>query len=137
VIAKLSELINNAPKMCTTDARLLLLHRYETDYGIYNHDLSDFDSNPMALIRMHPREDSYTGSHLAERIRQYHERHVFDVIHEPLSVFLSYPRHMVMDILEYADKVMRDKTKALANEGNALEQRLAEAKQAGITPPTQ
>lgn len=137
VVAKLSELISTAPKMCVTDTRLLLLHRYETDFGIYNHDLSDFENNPLALIRMHSREDSYTGSHLAERIRQYHERQVWEVIHEPLSVFLSYPRHMVLDILELADKVLRDKTATLAKEGKVLEDRVAALKQqtGAITPP--
>ena len=123
--------------MCVTDARLLLLHRYESDFGIYNHDISDFERNPLALIRMHPREDSYTGSYLAERIRQYHERNVWDIIHEPLSVFLSYPRHMVLDILELAEQVLRDRTAALAKEGKVLEDRVAELKRqdGNMTPP--
>jgi hypothetical protein len=137
VVAKLSELIATAPKMCVTDTRQLLLHRYETDFGIYNHDISDFEKNPLALIRMHSREDSYTGSHLAERIRQYHDRHVWEVTHDPLHVFLNYPRHMVLDILELADKALRDKTAALVKEGKALEDRVAglASQNGGMIPP--
>lgn len=137
MVAKLSELIANAPKMCVTDTRQLLLHRYETDFGIYNHDISDFEKNPLALIRMHSREDSYTGSHLAERIRQYHERQVWEITHEPLSAFLNYPRHMVLDILELADKVLRDKTATLVKEGKVLEDRVAalKATNGDMTPP--
>lgn len=137
MVAKLSELIATAPKMCVTDTRQLLLHRYETDFGIYNHDISDFEKNPLALIRMHSREDSYTGSHLAERIRQYHDRHVWEVTHDPLHVFLNYPRHMVLDILELADKALRDKTAALVKEGKALEDRVAglASQNGGMIPP--
>jgi hypothetical protein len=137
VVAKLSELIATAPKMCVTDTRQLLLHRYETDFGIYNHDISDFEKNPLALIRMHSREDSYTGSHLAERIRQYHDRQVWDVTHDPLHVFLNYPRHMVLDILEIADKALRDKTATLVKEGKALEDRVAglASQNGGTIPP--
>lgn len=109
-----------------TDTRLLLLHRYETDYGIYNHDTSNFEENPLALIRMHPKEDAYTGSRLAERLRQYHERHVYDVTHMSFDKFLELPRHMVTDILEYADRQLRDKTKVMAAQGNALDTKLAE-----------
>lgn len=113
-----------------------MLHRYETDWGIYNHDLSDDETDPLALIRMHPREDAYTGSYLSERIRQYHQRHVWEVTHEPLSVFLSYPRHMVMDILEYADKELRARTKVMENEANAADQRVQQAQQiAQMRPP--
>jgi hypothetical protein len=123
--------------MCVTDTRQLLLHRYETDFGIYNHDISDFEKNPLALIRMHSREDSYTGSQLAERIRQYHDRHVWEVTHDPLHVFLNYPRHMVLDILELADKALRDKTAALVKEGKALEDRVAglASQNGGMIPP--
>lgn len=113
-----------------------MLHRYETDWGIYNHDLSDDETDPLALIRMHSREDAYTGSYLSERIRQYHQRHVWEVTHEPLSVFLSYPRHMVMDILEYADKELRARTKVMENEANAADQRVQQAQQiAQMRPP--
>jgi hypothetical protein len=132
----LSNLIAKMAKMPATDVRLLMLHRYETDWGIYNHDLSDDETDPLALIRMHSREDAYTGSYLSERIRQYHQRHVWEVTHEPLSVFLSYPRHMVMDILEYADKELRARTKVMENEANAADQRVQQAQQiAQMRPP--
>lgn len=119
-------LIEHTPKICTTDARLLLMHRYETDFGIYNHDMNDDVRDPLALIRMHSKEDAYTGSYMAERIRQYHQRHVYDVTHMSFDAFLQLPRHMVMDILEYADQQLRDKTKVMAAEGKELDNRLKE-----------
>lgn len=122
----LAKLIRTTPKLVATDVRLLLLHRYETDFGIYNHDLSNDDENPLALIRMHPKEDAYTGSRLAERLRQYHERHVYEVTHMPFDSFLQLPRHMVMDILEYADRQLRERTQTLVKEGKTLDAKLKE-----------
>ena len=130
-------LIAKAQKMPAMDVRLLMLHRYETDWGIFNHDLADDEVDPLALIRMHPKEDAYTGSHLAERIRQYHERHVWDITREPLSAFLKYPRHMVMDILEYADQELRKRTKVMENEANAADARVQAAQQAALMRPPQ
>lgn len=122
----LSKLIASTPKLCATDARLLLLHRYESDFGIYNHDLSDDTRDPLALIRMHPKEDVFTGSYLAERLKLYHERHVYDVTHMDFERFLNLPRYLVMEILEYADRQLRDKTKVMTAEGQALEKKMKE-----------
>jgi hypothetical protein len=132
----LSKLIATMAKMPATDVRLLMLHRYETDWGIYNHDLSDDETDPLALIRMHSREDAYTGSYLSERIRQFHQRHVWEVAKCSLPEFLQLPRHMVMDILEYADKELRARTKVMENEANAADQRVQQAQQiAQMRPP--
>lgn len=120
----LSKLIENTPKICATDARLLLLHRYESDFGIYNHDLSDDERDPLALIRMHPKEEVFAGSYLAERLRLYHQRHVYDVTHMAFDAFLNLPRHMVMEILEYADQQLREKTKVMTAEGKELENKM-------------
>lgn len=130
-------LIAKTAKMPATDARLLLLHRYETDWGIYNHDLSDDETDPLALIRMHSKEDAYTGSYLSERIRQYHQRHVWEVTKMDFERFLSLPRHMVMDILEYADKELRARTKVMQNEADAADQRVQAAQQAALMRPPQ
>ncbi|BDD79880.1 hypothetical protein [Burkholderia phage FLC9] len=120
----LSKLIESTPKIVATDVRLLLLHRYETDFGIFNHDLADDELDPLALIRMHPREDAYTGSFLAERLRQYNTRHVYEVTKMPFDRFLELPRHMVMDILEYADQELRTRTKIMQDEANDADARV-------------
>jgi hypothetical protein len=131
-------MIESAPKMVATDARLLLLHRYETDYGIFNHDLVDEETDPMALIRMHHKEDAYTGSYLAERARQYYRRQVWEVTKMPLDSFLALPRHMVLDILEMADQELQARTKIMQNEANNAEARvkaMQQQQQHGMRPP--
>jgi hypothetical protein len=120
----LSKLIESTPKIPATDVRLLLLHRYETDFGIFNHDLADDELDPLALIRMHPKEDAYTGSYLAERLRQYNTRHVWEVTKMSFDKLLELPRHMVMDILEYADQELRTRTKVMQDEANNAEARV-------------
>lgn len=77
--------------------KMLLMEAYETKYGIYNHDNPD-PNRPLALIAMHPKEDTRERSPLYETIERYR---IFDVYkHYGLNLreFLELPRDMVTEI---------------------------------------
>ena len=83
-----------------------MLHRYETDYGIYNHDA---DRNPysLALVAMHPAENPMPGCKLYERMRRFAKSKVGDVFHISFTDFIQLPTHMVLEMFQIAEDVTK------------------------------
>lgn len=69
------ELAANTKKVDSYTAELLLRERYETHYGIFNHDDPAAPKlRPLALVALHPKEDSFRYSmrhRLYWRFRDY------------------------------------------------------------------
>lgn len=97
---------------------MYLLHRYETDYGIYNHD-ADKNPDSMALVRMHPAEDTYTGGRLAERTRQFAEREVAKFFNISLIEFLDLPSFYCLDLLRVSREMQ---AKAARHANNIIDE---------------
>lgn len=76
-----------------------MLHRYETDYGIYDHD-NDSPDNYYSLVAYHPTEDIAFGDLLYERLDQYMEARVKYYTGLSFDEFMDQPRHMVQRILD-------------------------------------
>lgn len=70
-----TELAANTKKVDSFTAELLLRERYETYYGIFNHDDESAGKlRPLALAALHPKEDSFRYSlrhRLMWRFRDY------------------------------------------------------------------
>jgi hypothetical protein len=90
-------LLRYVPKVCSTDAQLLMRHHYETKFGIFDHDHGAGKDHPLALVMMHEAER--TNGPLFERIERFEERQIFQKFGLPLDRFLSLPRE-VCDFLE-------------------------------------
>lgn len=92
-----------APVLCSTDTRLLLTDRYETTYGICNHDQAD-PTRPLLLIAMHPAEDTCTGSVLYERLEQFADLCITKHFGLSLTEFLELPTDVCSEIMRIAAK---------------------------------
>jgi hypothetical protein len=93
-----------APAINSTDVQLLLRDRYETTYGIYNHDVPANDRQ-LALVGMHLKEDTYRHSLLHERIRMFGVNEVHKHYGLNLKEFLELPTDVCSLILEECAKL--------------------------------
>lgn len=104
------DLLRKAPSLVSSDTALLLRDRYETTYGIYNHDAPD-PTRQLALVGMHPKEDATRHSALHERVREFGKREVFKHYGINLRDFLELPTDVCMMIFETAAELAKDTSK--------------------------
>lgn len=86
-------------KFKSVEAQQWMLHRYETDHGIFNHD-KDLSNNYLSLVAQHPTEDTSFGDLLYERLEQYMDARVNHYTGLSFNEFMDNPRHFVQRILE-------------------------------------
>lgn len=115
-------LLRYVPKICSTDAQLLVRHHYETKFGIFDHDHGDNKDHPLALVMM--QEAERTNGPLFERIERFEERQIYQKFGLNLIDFLSLPREVVEFVEELAIKRQRENNK-VGEEGLREMRRLA------------
>jgi hypothetical protein len=99
--------------MCSTDLKLMMLHNYETKFGIYDHDKSDDTRDPLALVRMHWGEDTISTSRLSERDKQFIDLEIHRYTGLNLVQFLELPTWRCASIMsQCADKLREKNTPA-------------------------
>lgn len=103
LLKSLRDTLRVSPVLVATDARLLAQERYETTYGIFDHDAQG-DTRPLALVEMQEPEDSLTGSLLYERMEQYLDCDVLKYFGLSLDAFLALPTDMCLKIMEMSAK---------------------------------
>jgi len=108
--------------MCSTDIKLLLLHRYETKYKIYNHDASDDSQNPLALVRMHWSEDTISTSRTSERDQQFIDLEVHRWTGMSLKEFLDFPTWRVTSILKQCAAKQKERNTPSSKLKEAIDQ---------------
>jgi len=121
-------MVRLAPQIQSVAAQLILRDRYETLYGIHDHQVED-PMHPMPLVAMWPQEDASTGSLLDERLEQFADLQVGRVFNCSLNEFLSQPSDVCFKMLEIAAK--RKNTEV--DTTDALLSRINQASQG--TPP--
>lgn len=92
--------------LVSSDVQLLMIHRYETDYGIYNHD-RDRDPYSMALVALHPAENSVEHSRLYERMRRFAKSKVKELFGLNFQEFIQQPRHVVLEMFRIAESAAK------------------------------
>ena len=107
-----------APQMCSTDTQLFLLDRYDTIFGICNHDLAD-PSKTLLHVAMHAAEDFTSGSLLYERLDQFADLQVGKFFNISLTEFLELPSDVCTHLLEKSASMQKTEG-TLA--GNMLDQ---------------
>ncbi len=84
----------------SVEAQQWALDRYETAYGIFDHNKPSITGDEYALVRYHPSEDTSIGDILYERLHEYKECCVQDHTGLSFKELLELPRHMVVKIFE-------------------------------------
>lgn len=102
--------------------KMLLMEAYETKYGIYNHDAPD-PNRPLALIAMHPKEDTRERSPLYETIERYRIFDVYKYYGLNLVEFLSLPRDVVTEIFRQLTASASKESSRMANALKELEEK--------------
>jgi hypothetical protein len=88
----LYKLIVNTGKMDSYTTTLALRECYETQYGIFNHDDPlQVKLNPMALVAMHPKEDTYAYSMEHRFMWRFRQYEICKTWGYDLSAFLELP----------------------------------------------
>lgn len=95
-----------SPRLCSTDAQLLLLERYETKYGICNHNVNS-NNRPLLLQAIHPTEDITTNGLLEERIEQFAELRIGKYFNISFTEFINQPREVVVKMINVATKMQK------------------------------
>ena len=104
---------------------MLLRDRYDTAYGICNHDLVD-NERPLSLVGQHPKEENLLGSLLYERFDQFVEYDVFKYTGLSWDRFMEHEHHMCERILEKCLKKKNARDKDLSNISQQLEEGLGD-----------
>lgn len=87
---------------------MVLMDQYETKFGIFNHELGA-DARPLALVALHPAEDTTTHSRLYERMVQYADLEVYSVFGVSWPEFISQPTDVCIYQLEVCAAKQRRK----------------------------
>lgn len=104
--------------------QLYLQERYETEAGIYNHDISvatEIDSS-LAILGMHPAEDIMSYSGVRKRMIEYIEADVKEYFGLDFYEFLAQPRYTLDLMLELCAIKQREKHQIEQKKINELEQ---------------
>lgn len=87
--------------MPSSQTALALAEIYDTTMGIYNHgDDVARAARPLALVELHPKEDTTTYSPLYRRIAEFHNLKVAESWGLSLVEFLNLPHEYVEYILK-------------------------------------
>uniref|UniRef100_A0AAU7PFI9 Uncharacterized protein n=1 Tax=Burkholderia phage vB_BgluM-SURPRISE13 TaxID=3159457 RepID=A0AAU7PFI9_9VIRU len=115
------------------DAELFMRMKYETAFGIYNHDLPDDPKVPWPLLFCSPREDLAVADPLDFRLDQFAENRVHEIFGFSFDELIHYPRRDFLKVMNSAKK----HSAKMYGQGNGflkkLEQQLART-EAGKTP---
>jgi hypothetical protein len=109
-----------ARPLMSSDSQIVLREKYETIFGIYDHDHPD-PKRPLALVAMQPHENNAMGSLLYERIEQFAERKVIKYFGLSLAEFMELPSDVSSEILRISGKLLQEETKVGADALNQLQ----------------
>lgn len=92
-----------APKLSVFDSQMVFREKYDTTFGIYNHDDGD-PERELAAVEMHWPESTLIGSKLYERMKEYDEAGIYEYFKLTLTDFLAQSPHVVDFQIKYAVK---------------------------------
>lgn len=112
------DLLHRAPKVCSTDSQLLMLERYDTSFGVFNHratveSVPGTVDRPLALVAMHPSEDPITGSLLHERLKVFIELDIAKYVNISFPDFLDQPTYLCDLQIELCNEKQRKESEAI------------------------
>lgn len=82
---------------------------YETHFGIFNHDAPDaVKYNPLALVALHPKEDTYAYSLLHRFLWRFRQYRIQANWGYSLTEFLNLPWYYTEDIFRIEQKAIQE-----------------------------
>ena len=115
----IQELITKAPKLSPIEIQLLLRDRYETFFGIYNHD-ADTGQRPFSLIALQQAEDFSLIDPIKLKTDLFIDRDVHKYTGLSIDKFFDLPTFRCSEILEACAKRKKEESKAAQNVQNQL-----------------
>jgi hypothetical protein len=95
---EIGRLLAGSDRQLSSDTQLMMRERYETTYGILDHDAPNV--HPLALVTLHPAENSSKGGLFEQRLKDYMAYNVLKYTGMSLKELLEYPRERVLIIIE-------------------------------------
>lgn len=86
------------------EAKLWMQMRYETAFGIYDHNAPDDPQVPWPLMAVSIKEDLSRVDLLKLRLDQHAEYKVFEIFGLSFDTFIQLPRRDLLMVLESAKK---------------------------------
>jgi hypothetical protein len=86
------------------DAELFMRMKYETAFGIYNHDAEDNPAVPWPLLFCSSREDLSSVDPLDFRLDQFAENRVHEIFGFSFDELIHYPRRDFLKVMNSAKK---------------------------------
>lgn len=109
----LDQLLRETPAVRPVAAAQLSLMAYQTDYGIFDHTVGD-PTRPLALMAMHPKENTFEGGPVLSLIRRFHNFKIQD-LGVSMTEFFGLPYSQAMFLFELAEHNMTKNTTAVSN----------------------
>jgi hypothetical protein len=114
---------------------LLWREAYETHYEIFNHDdLAAVKARPLALMAMHPKEDSYTYSPLNRFKWKYRQYKIKENWGYNLTEFLELPWHDTQQIFLIEQRIAAEQLRREEEERRQAEAKAREAERQMAQP---
>lgn len=123
-VSFLIEASNTLVKLKPTDARIYMLRKYETKFGIFNHDAGR-DPNALPELRMHWEENRKVNSRMKARRDAYVKSKVNKWFGYTFSEFLSLTRQELIETLNEAERFSEEERRDQHAQAMALQQQLA------------
>ncbi|BAQ02716.2 hypothetical protein [Ralstonia phage RSL2] len=98
------EAMTNTKLPNVVDAELFMRMKYETAFGIYNHDAPDDKSVPWPLLFCSPLEDLARVDPLDFRLDQFAENRVHEIFGLSFDELIRYPRRDFLKVINSAKK---------------------------------
>lgn len=112
-IGMIRQLLATFNTLDSIDTAHLMRDRYETYFGIHNHDIDD--GNPLALVSYRDAEDNSKSSRLYGRITEFAKKKIGKHWNMSLTEFMSLPRDVVEHIFTTADELEKIEQEVQAN----------------------
>ncbi|ARV77243.1 hypothetical protein FDI21_gp072 [Pseudomonas phage Noxifer] len=107
----IDQMLRDSPAVRPTAAAQLSLMAYQTDYGIYDHIHNPDPNRPLAIMALHPKENSWEGGPMFSLIRRYHTYRIYEQGYS-WDVFCELPYPHAMFVIEMAEDAIRQRDTA-------------------------
>jgi hypothetical protein len=127
------DLITKTKRMDSHTTTLLWREYYESHFGIFNHDQHGDPKlpatyRPLALVALHPKEDSFSYSLLHRFMWKFCQYKIKDTWGYNLSEFLALPWYHTQDIFNIEQRRAAEEMRREEERRKEEEQRAAEVK---------
>lgn len=110
------------PHIDSISSKMMQLDYYETIFGIYDHEHQSA-GNPLALVRMHHKEDPVGYSKLYRTIHRFYDHQIYQKTGLTIDKFLQLP----LDIVELHFKISAATSQSESSQLDPILKQLAAA----------